>query len=113
MRRKPFNSSGWPPLLQQLGIVNKRKHAGTIKASAIVIHTMVRNYTYEIYMYNVSKDIWENIGTYKFIGEDALNYQFEEVESKLSNIEFKTITLPKTMDDRYFFRAASEYDKEP
>lgn len=109
-RLKLFKPDAWPPLLRQLEVVNQRKHAGTIKSSAFVIHTMIKNYRYEIYMYNASKDIFENIGTYAFIGEDSLNYLFEEVETKLSNVEFSMITLPKMLDDRYFFRAAGAED---
>ena len=100
-----FKPEYWTPLLKQLEIVNRQRHSGTIKSAAVMIHTLVKQYIYTIYIYNASKQIFECIGDYRFIGDDSLNYKFEEVNSKLSNIDFHEITLPKMVDDRYFFQA--------
>lgn len=108
-RNTQYKPDDWPPLLKQLAIVNNSRHAGTIKSSAFIIHTLVKQYEYTIYIYNPSKNIFENIGNYRYLGEDSLNYRFIEVKSNLSNIEWTTITLPKMCDDRYFFQAINSY----
>lgn len=102
----------WTPLMKQFATVNAQKHMGTIKSGAIVIHTLVKQCLYNVYMYNITKGIYEMLGTYRFIGEDSLNYKFEEVGSPLSNIEYHEITLPKPCDDRYFFQYMIQHNEE-
>lgn len=103
MKNNVLRPTAWVPLLKQYEIVNSRRHLGTIKSGPIVIHTLVKETEYIIFIFNASKDVFEKLGRYRFTGEDALNYQFEEIESAMSNVDFKTITLPKMCDDRYFF----------
>lgn len=107
----------WPPLLKQLAKVNGQRHQGTIRTSAFMVHTLVRNADYNVWMFNAGKNVYEEIGVYTFVGEDSLSYQFHEVESKLSNIEIHDITLPKICDDRYFFQSIippkGDSDDEP
>ena len=104
--------AAWGPLLKQYEMVNSRRHLGTIKSGPIVIHTLVKETEYIIFVYNASKDMFEKLGRYRFIGEDGLNYQFEKIESSMSmlHVDFKTITLLKMCDDRYFFVSIQSND---
>lgn len=104
---KQMKPEHWPPLLKQLEIVNSHRHVGTIRSGIFMIHTMLKQFVYTIYIYNAEKDFFEKIGKYRFIDEDSLSYRFAEVESTLSNIDIHEITLPKICSDRYFFQAES------
>lgn len=108
MKNNVLRPTAWDPLLKQYAIVNSRRHLGTIKSGPIVIHTLVKETEYIIFVYNASKDIFEKLGRYRFTDEDALNYQFEEIESSMSHIDFKIITLLKMCDDRYFFASVDK-----
>lgn len=110
MKNNVLRPTAWNPLLKQYEIVNSRRHLGTIKSGMIIIHTLVKETEYIIFIFNASKDVFEKLGRYRFMGEDALNYQFEEIESSMSHIDFKTITLPKICDDRYFFMSIQPND---
>lgn len=105
MRKIKMKPEYWPPLIKQLESVNAHRHVGTIISGMFMIHTLLKEYIYTVHIYNADKDIFETIGKYKFVGEDALSYQFEEVETALSNVDIHMITLPKICCDRYFFQA--------
>lgn len=100
-----FRPEEWPPEFEKIETDNRVKHSGTIKSKLIMYHTLVKQYIYTIYVFNPSKNIFENLGEYVFIGEDALSYKFELMHTQMSNIDFSEITLPKMCDDRYFFEA--------
>ena len=102
-KQLPIKPSSWDQSMISTAKRNAFYHSGTIRSGELIVHTLVNQCVYRVYVYNVSKNIYEEIGLCRFIGDDALHYQFEIIQTPMSNIDYHTITISKLMDDRYFF----------